>query len=455
VIEKCLGRLRELGQFEDGLRKPVPGLKPRGFLEPPMNGWKCEMCDFATDDVRASEVHFGGRHHALLSWQKKSPRRVLVQCLDGEYFEVEGELIVDVEGRNPDEIESSEKGAERDGIAKGGIDFPDFLHQWMECHAFVCKSCESRPILCRASIVSHLQEYHVGEEALKDLVALEHKLNLVEPLAQEMENIRLPNPWLGVQSFLQPPIAGYACASESCGWASVSLEEVQGHESAAHPGEMERHRRRQVMVQYVTLHGRMFFPVARFSDVEEEGQKAKIDATESNDFQNYLQSLEVNQGGMNVEADDISLWAPNHGETPGTGRLKTTSMAESDQTHRSIVHGRELLDTYTTKDRYDILASLWNVPSAAELKPLSSSETRSKIRSLVMRDKEDAVNVVKRFDTVFRQTLLATQHEIIELEEAISQGTHVPAEALRKILTEYGKFVICARMWLLTSVQHH
>jgi hypothetical protein len=35
---------------------------------------------------------------------------------------------------------------------------------------------------------------------------------------------------------------------------------------------------------------------------------------------------------------------------------------------------------------------------------------------------------LKGFDTVSRQTLLATQHEIIELEEAMSQGTHVPTE---------------------------
>ena len=397
------------------------------------------MCDFATDDVRASELHFGGRHHALLSWQKKSPRRALVQCVDDEYFEVEGELIVDVKERNPDEIESLEEPAERDGIARGAIDFPGFLHHWMECHALVCKSCQTRPILCRASIISHLQEYHADEQILKDLVVLEHRLNCVEPLAQEVENIRLPNPWLGVQSFLQSPIAGYACASKGCGWASVSLEEVQGHESAAHPEEVHSDRRRQVMVQHVTLYGRVFFPVARFSDVEEEGPKSEIDGTASNDFQNYLQGLKVNQGGVKADADDISLWAPNHGETLGIVRVKTSSVAESNQTHRSIVHGRELLDTYTTRDRYDILASLWNVPSASELKPLSSAETRSKIRSLVMRDKEDAVNVVKRFDTVFRQTLLATQHEIIELEEAISQGNHVPAGALRKILTEYGK----------------
>lgn len=57
----------------------------------------------------------------------------------------------------------------------------------------------------------------------------------------------------------------------------------------------------------------------------------------------------------------------------------------------------------------------------------------------MIRYKEVAVNQVKRFDTVFRQTLLATQHEIIELEEAMSQGTHVPTGTLRKMLTEYGE----------------
>lgn len=443
VLKKCLGRLRSLAQFEDGLRKPVPGLPPRSFLEAPVNGWKCSMCDFATDDVRANEAHFGGRHHALLSWQKRSPTRVLVQHVDGEYFEVKGDLNVDVDERNGDELEVSNAPKPHD-IAKNDTDFPDFLHHWMECHAFICKTCESRPILCRSTIITHLQDQHAEEEALKDLESFEHKLNVVEPLAQEPENIRLPNPWLGVQSFLQPPVAGYACASHSCGWASVTLKDIQEHESAAHNAEIQTSGRAQVMVQYVTLFGRVFFPVARFSDVLQEGpkQKAEIDTAESSDFQDYLQSLKVKQRELNAEADDISIWAPNTGEATGTGRQKTTSLAESDQTHRSIVQGRsdrEFMDTYTVKERYDILASLWNAPSAAELKPLSSSETRSKIRTLVMRDKEDAPNVVKRFDAVFRQTLLATQHEIVELEEAMSQGAHVPAEALRKILTEYCK----------------
>jgi hypothetical protein len=101
------------------------------------------------------------------------------------------------------------------------------------------------------------------------------------------------------------------------------------------------------------------------------------------------------------------------------------------------------MDSYTAKERYDILASLWIGPSAAELKPLSSTEIRSNIRSLVTKDSEDSINELKRFDTMFRHTLLATQHEIIGLEEAMSQGTDVPTVALRKILTEYGTSLYC------------
>ena len=398
------------------------------------------MCGFATNDVRASEYHFGSRHHALLSWQKKPPSRVLVQHVDRQYFEVKGDFVVEAKEDVEEayKILALQEVPEMVGSVSNGI--PGFLHHWMECHAIICKLCANRPILCRSTVISHVRQQHTDEEAFQDLEAFEHRLNVVEPLAQEPENIRLPNPWLGVQSFLQPPNAGYACSSKSCGWASDDLEKMREHESTAHAEEIRLGERTQVMIQYVTLLERVYFPVARFSDVQEVPQyNIEPDTNDSNDFQNYLDSLKVKPQGRDAEADDISLWAPNTGKVSGTGKLKTTSIAESDQTHRSIVCGREFMDTYTVKERYDILASLWNSPSAAELKPLGNSEVRAKIRNLVMRDKEEAINEAKRFDTVFRQTLLATQHEIIELEEAMSQGTRVPSEILRKILTEYGE----------------
>jgi hypothetical protein len=393
------------------------------------------MCDFATNDVRASKYHFKTRHHALLSWQKKPPSRVLVQCVDGEYFEVKGDLTVEAKDKEISEFGIPE-------IVVDEVDaLPDFLHHWMECHALICKRCDNRPILCRSTVISHTRECHPDEKALQDVEGFEHRLDVIEPLAQEAENIRLPNPWLGVQSFLQPPIAGYACSSTSCGWASEDVDRMKEHESMAHPGETQPSKRTRVMIQSVTLLDQVFFPVARFSDVaQDDGPhfKIEVDTHDSSDFQKYLDSVKATRG-WDTEAEDISLWAPEDGPATKHGNIKTSSIADSNQTHRSIAQGREFMDTYTTKERYDILASLWNSPSAVDLKPLSTAEMQSKIRSLVLRDNEDAVNEVKRFDTMFRQTLLATQHEIIELEEAISQGTHVPTETPRKMLTEYGE----------------
>ena len=435
VLERCLGRLELLSQSEEGLRKPVPTLIPRSFLEAPVNGWNCSMCDFATNDVRSSEYHFKTRHHALPSSQKKPPQRVLVQYIGEEYFEVKGSLTV--------ETEEGERGGFiiPEIIVDVADGLPDFLHHWMECHAIVCKRCDGRPILCRSAVISHTREHHPDDQALQYVDGFEHMLDELEPLAQEPENIRLPNPWLGAQSFLQSPVAGYACASAQCGWASEDIDRMKEHESMAHPEEIQPSKRTQVMIQFVTLLDQVFFPVARFSDVAPDDCphfKIEENTHESSDFQRYLDSVKATRG-WEAEAEDISLWAAEDG--PGTkhGKMKTSSLADSNQTHRSIALGGEFMDTYSTKERYDILASLWNSPSVADLKPLSAAEVRSKIRSLVLRNEENAVNEVKKFDTMFRQTLLATQHEIIELEEAMSQGTHVPTETLRKILTEYGE----------------
>lgn len=218
------------------------------------------------------------------------------------------------------------------------------------------------------------------------------------------------------------------------------MEKMKEHHSKAHPAEIAPSKRTLVMVQFVTLLDRVFFPVGRFSDVVQDGPQVKIEleTNDSSDFQKYLNSVKDTRG-WNDEAEDISLWAPEDGASPGQGKIKVSSIADSNQTHRSIALDRGFLDTYSAKERYEILASLWNSPNAADLKPLSADEVRSEIRSLVLRDKDNTVNELKRFDTVFRQTLLATQHEIIELEEAMSQGTHVPTETLRKMLTEYGK----------------
>lgn len=197
-----------------------------------------------------------------------------------------------------------------------------------------------------------------------------------------------------------------------------------------------------VTIQYAALLERISFPVARFSDVTPQGPQHRfgVETDENNDFQKYLDSTKsktYKPPKWDADADEISVGNPNSGDIPATGKRKTTSLAESDQTHRSVA-GQEYRDTYTINERYDVLASLWNSPTTAELKPLRSSESRSRIRSLVIRDKEPALNQAKRFDTVFRLSLLTSQHEIIELEEAMSQGAHVPTESLGKMLTEYG-----------------
>ena len=136
--------------------------------------------------MRASEYHFGSRHHALLSWKKKPPSRVLVQHVDREYLEVKGDLVVeakeDVEALAPQEV------PEMAWSVSNGIQ--GFLHYWMECHAIICKLCAKGPILCRSIVISHVREQHIDEEAFQDLEAFEHRLNVVEPLA-EPENCQI------------------------------------------------------------------------------------------------------------------------------------------------------------------------------------------------------------------------------------------------------------------------
>lgn len=352
-----------------------------GFLDALVDGWSCEICGVATNDVRASESHFRGQHHVLLCRQKKPPKKALVQHVDGEYFEVKGHLTLEAERAHVQNVHEDLQIPPRSDEMSGNEEHSSsgFLHHWMECHAIICKRCTSRPILCKSSVLDHVRELHASEGDYKDLRALKQKLNIMEPLAHEPESIRLPNPWLGVQSFLQPPVAGYACLSSSCGWASESLETTQEHELKAHPEEIPSGGRVQVMIQFVTIQyvdfpERIYFPVSRFSDVapEDPQQRAEMETAENSDFQKYLDSTRAKTyepPQWEADAEEILVWDPDPGDAHATGKRKTTSLAESDQTHRSIA-GPEYRDSYTINERYEILASLWNSPIAAELKPL-------------------------------------------------------------------------------------
>lgn len=460
VLSRCLDKLLELAKTPDKLLSPVPGLLPRDFLDPPINGWLCLMCGFATDDVRSSQSHFKIRHHAI---GKLPPRQALVQHMDRDLFDVKGDLLkanVEIE-KNSKEQTSTDLISSPDlsrKLVQETDNMTDILHFWTECYAFICKSCESRPILCRKAILNHIEEDHPDEEGFRDLEVLGQKLNQAEPFAQEPENIQLPGPWLGVQSFLQPPAAGYACSAKSCGYASKKLDDVKKHEFIAHPGEtLQTGDRTKVMIQYVTLNERIYLPVLHFGD--RRGATEKVDllamkkndegvsiprantnyqrSEDLNDYQKYLAELKQSAYAMDsicainakpISSDNMSV------------RSGVSAISGMTTTHRSLFHRKGLEDAYTTKQRFDVLTSLWDTPTEEDLHPLNDSEVQKKVRKLALRDEDQAINQVKRFDSVFRQALLYTQHEIIIIEEALSKGTHVPSHILRQVLMEYSEY---------------
>ena len=469
ALGRCLDKLLGIAATPDQLLSPVPGLLPRDFLEPPINGWLCLMCGFATDDIRSSENHFKSRHNATPSKDKLPPRLVLVQHVDRDFFDVKGDLLkVDIVTERKFQKVYDAKGVVPTLDFPGEVaqvktdDVPDILHYWAECHAFICKSCESRPILCRRAILDHVQEYHANEDGFQNLEALGRKLNKAEQLAQEPENIRLPGPWLGIQSFLQPPVFGYACSAISCGYASEKLDDVKKHESTAHPGgALPTCGWKIVMIQYVTLAQRIYFPVLRFghrppplekyvppdrTKDNERGSKPGADIhyqsnEDSIDYQQYLTDLKASSYTRDKAWALFTRPMPEESEDSEdrrSVRSRRSVMSGMTTTHRSLFNG-ENEDTYTTKQRFDILASLWDTPSEDDLHPLNDFDVQKKIRALALRAQEQAINQVKRFDTVFRQALLYTQHEIVIIEEALSKGIHIPSHVLRKVLIEYSE----------------
>jgi hypothetical protein len=76
-------------------------------------------------------------------------------------------------------------------------------------------------------------------------------------------------------------------------------------------------------------------------------------------------------------------------------------------------------DSHTEEERARILTSLLENPSEQDLRKLSCDESNLKLRELAL--SPYSVNEVKRFDTAFRQSLLFLQHEIVTLEEEMSQ----------------------------------
>ena len=76
-------------------------------------------------------------------------------------------------------------------------------------------------------------------------------------------------------------------------------------------------------------------------------------------------------------------------------------------------------DSHTEEERTRILTSLLDNPSEQDLRRLSYDDSSLKLRELAL--SPYSVNEVKRFDTAFRQSLLFLQHEIVTLEEEMSQ----------------------------------
>jgi hypothetical protein len=202
ALRRCLERLPLLTQNSSQLREPIPNLEPRPFLVPPVNGWACSMCDFVTDSFAASKSHSEYRHHATLKRHKKPPHQVRLQHIDGRFFRVLGNPVFELEKRaetidepvnaSPAITITSEEPL---SLPVQSVEaFPASLHCWPDCNAIVCTACESRPMLCRRSLIVHVKEQHATEDVFRNLNSLEDRLDEFEQLGDEIEDIKIPRP---------------------------------------------------------------------------------------------------------------------------------------------------------------------------------------------------------------------------------------------------------------------
>lgn len=105
-------------------------------------------------------------------------------------------------------------------------------------------------------------------------------------------------------------------------------------------------------------------------------------------------------------------------------------------------------DSHTEEERTRILTSLLENPSEQDLRELSYDESSLKLRELAL--SPNTVNEVKRFDTAFRQSLLFLQHQIVTLEEEMSQPKREDqVMRLSHLLIDYSEIVLKSLLCLI------
>jgi hypothetical protein len=367
-----------------------------------------------TDDEAISNSHRNRRHYAMPNKDKLPPHRVLVQHVDGKFFPVKDGLLPTNAITDEQPLDLPPGGAPYDTKAVGGSNnnLPRPFYFWDECSAIICTACDSRPVLCKGSVIPHIQEQHTAEE-FEDLKAFDKRLESLPDLAQQWEDIKLPIPYSKMRSFLRPPVNGWACSALRCPYASDDVDTILKHEVENHAGQYQRPGERiSVLVQYITLGERVYFPVALDSDPDASVLKGRSKT---------IPRSSADHLGDAIPADDTSsLSAPS---------VDVSSVAESRRSYFSFLEGPRFTTTYTRSQRRAIVAS------GMDLSPLSQLQSGNKIRGLAYREGDEPVRAVRRFKRATLQAILHAQHKIVMLEESMAQA-NCPEASLAQ-LTRY------------------
>ncbi|KAH8663555.1 hypothetical protein BGZ60DRAFT_411602 [Tricladium varicosporioides] len=188
------------------------------------------------------------------------------------------------------------------------------------------------------------------------------------------------------------------------------------------------------MVQFVTLEEKkIYFSVG---SVNEE-PLLPTSTGKNRDSRDLIERLEGNDRPKSFEGEEENSSSSEHAEIvqppSGFGNFKPKP--------KPIKTGSPFKDTYSIRDRKEILTSLWNNPSESDLEPLTPKQTQQKIRELALRDRIEGVKEVRRFHSVHLQAILTTQHEIIQLEKRMSRGLPIAINTLNPLLIEYANLI--------------
>lgn len=431
VLERCMERLPLLAETSANMKSPLNDQEPRPFLGNPVNGCACSMCDFMTDLESMNKSHAYTCHNATPSQYKIPPYEVRLQQVDGKFFRVKSKTVtfqglqeVDAHTSTKEEHNNNLKSADIVGL------LPSWLKYLPRCRAVVCIKCDEQPLLCKETFAQHLTSEH-KDEATEDYV---DKILGMDDLAPEVEDIQ---PWLGRQTiipFLRPPEYGWCCPILHCTFVGNPERKVWDHEEAVHGvqrGDDTSQREAQVLVQYVSLSERVFFPVQKLDTTVPTQNSDKMESEEGS----YLQELD--QAFSRRAAPSIYSFDSSSGEVVSIISKETT-------THRSLHPDVKFKDTYPHQERREILKNLWEVHREQDLKALSESEVKRKCREVALRSGDESIRAFRRFDIAIIQALFWTQHEIILLEEELSHTGYSSYSSdtlsqLTKHLKNYGK----------------